>query len=108
MRGAQIIIPLRLDYHRLRRILIAWPRNAENLTLNFERQEWVDPIGTTGLSCLVAEAIRRGQQICFETAGCRNLGYWGRMGFFENFGLYDLGKQGQPKPPRGRFSVVRR
>jgi anti-sigma regulatory factor (Ser/Thr protein kinase) len=30
------------------------------------------------------------------------------MGFFENFGLDELGKQGQPRPPRGRFSVVRR
>jgi hypothetical protein len=108
MQGVQITIPLRLDFERLRRIVAAWPRDAQQLTLNFERQEWVDPIGTTGLSCLVAEAIMRGQQIRFETTGCQNLGYWGRMGFFENFGLDELGKQGQPRPPRGRFSVVRR
>jgi anti-sigma regulatory factor (Ser/Thr protein kinase) len=30
------------------------------------------------------------------------------MGFFENFGLYDLGKQGQSRAPQGRFSVIRR
>ena len=108
MRRSEIIIPPRLDFDRLRRIASSWPHDVEHITLNMRRQKWVYPIGTTGLSCLVAGSILRGQNVCFDTDGCQNLGYWGRMGFFENFGLYDLGKQGQSRAPQGRFSVIRR
>ena len=106
--AAETILPPSLDFERLRRIVAVWPRDAEEIILMFKRQEWVYPIGTTGLSCLVADSVERGQRVAVDTSGCENLGYWGRMGFFENFGLGDLGKQGHSRASRGRFSVIQR
>jgi hypothetical protein len=80
MRRSEIMIPPRLDFDRLRRIASIWPHDVEHITLNMRRQEWVYPIGTTGLSCLVAGSILRGQHVCFDTDGCQNLGYWGSHG----------------------------
>lgn len=103
-----IVLPQRLDTEGLIYVASVWRSAEEPVQLDFSRQEWVEPIGTVGLSCLVTKALSMNQGVEFANVGhCSNSSYWARMKFFENFGHSDLAKVGSNREANGRFSEIR-
>jgi hypothetical protein len=92
-----IELPPELTIDTIDDLVDRWSDQDPNITIDLSRNRWVHPIGTVALSCLVARALTRGCNPSFKADGCRNLGYWQRMRFFENFGLSGIPSGGEPK-----------
>jgi hypothetical protein len=101
-----IELPPELTIDTIDDLVDRWSDQDPNITIDLSRNRWVHPIGTVALSCLAARALTRGCNPSFKVDGCRNLGYWQRMRFFENFGLSGIPSGGEPKSAEGRFSEV--
>lgn len=103
-----VIVPRRLDISGLRSIISDWPHDADQVSLNFSRHEFVLPVGSVALSCLLSGTRNKpAPRVSVDPGSCGSLGYWARMGFFRNIGMGEYMKTGQYHDPSGRFSEIK-
>ena len=103
----ELLLPETLNIDSLSSVVSAWPPVEEDAVLNFSAQRWVYPSGTVGLSCLIEGAISRGQTVQGLAGECRNITYWERMGFFDNFHVPGIPSSGARREAGDRFSEIR-
>jgi hypothetical protein len=92
-----IELPPELTIDTIDDLVDRWSDQDPNITIDLSRNRWVHPIGT------VARALTRGCNPSFKVDGCRNLGYWQRMGFSRTLDYPASHPAVNPNRPRDGF-----
>ena len=103
-----LTLPRRLNLVSLPWILEHWPPTSGHVTIHFHRDQRVEPAGMVGLACLIDRHTRGGGVVALNHADCSTIGYWERMGFFDQLGHPSPAPSGQRRASARRFSEMKK